>query len=99
MKKLKNVPMVLLIYLAVMCPITIAQLDWAVHLNGGIEAANALAKKHSMKNIGEIIPDTNYFLLRTVHSSSRERRSISDFADIFESETQVDWAEYQARTG
>ena len=34
-------------------------------LPGGTEAAEKLAEKHHMVNMGEIIPETGYFLLRT----------------------------------
>ena len=34
-------------------------------LSGGTEAAEKLAEKHQMVNMGEIIAETGYFLLRT----------------------------------
>ena len=39
--------------------------NWLVLLSGGSEAADRLAQKHQMVNVGEIIPGTGYFLLRT----------------------------------
>ena len=45
--------------------VALGELDFAVHIEGGPEAANRLAEKHQMVNMGEIIPETGYFLLRT----------------------------------
>ena len=59
----------------------LGELDFAVHVQGGREmkifsvdckyfpggssAAEKLAAKHQMVNMGEIIPDSGYFLLRS----------------------------------
>ena len=45
--------------------VALGELDFALHIKGGSEAANRLAEKHQMVNMGEIIPETGYFLLRT----------------------------------
>lgn len=78
-----------------MVHLTAAELDWAVHVKGGREAADLIAKRHNMKNMGEIIADTNYYLLRT-KDNARRKRSVSDLEDVFSSEKDVDWAEYQS---
>merc|ERR1719189_1650498 len=77
-----------------MVHLSIAELEWAVHVKGGAEMADKLAQRHGMKNLGEIIPQTNYYLLRTINIH-RSKRSISDLDDIFSMDDDVDWAEYQ----
>ena len=64
-------------------------------LSGGAEAANRLAEKHHMINRGEIIPGTGYFLLRT-EENSRRKRSLRDLKEVFRTDTEVDWSEFQA---
>ena len=45
--------------------VALGELDFAVRIPGGSEATNRLAEKHQMVNMGEIIPETGYFLMRT----------------------------------
>ena len=71
------------------------ELDFAVHLEGGSAAADCLAAKHGMQNMGEVIPDTNYFLLRTL-DNSRHKRSVRNLTHVFDKDPEVDWAEFQA---
>ena len=71
------------------------ELDFAVHVEGGSSAADKLAEKHHMKNMGEVIPDTNYFLLRTL-DNSRRKRSVKNLTHVFDTDPEVDWAEYQS---
>ncbi|XP_023326698.1 furin-like protease kpc-1 [Eurytemora carolleeae] len=87
--------MVLLIYLVSMLHLTTAELEWAVHVKGGREAADKLAQKHDLLNLGEIIPETDYYLLKT-RDNSRRKRSIRDLSDILKNESDVDWSEFQA---
>jgi len=75
--------------------IVMAELDFAVHIEGGDEAANILADKHEMINMGEIIPESGYYLLRT-HENSRRRRSLRNMTDLFLTDPEVDWSEYQS---
>jgi len=77
-----------------MVQLSIAELEWAVHVKGGALQADLLAQKHDMVNLGEIIQDTNYFLLRT-KDNSRRRRSVSDLDLLFSGDGEVDWAEFQ----
>ena len=71
------------------------ELDFAVHVEGGTLAADKLAEKHHMQNMGEVIPDTNFFLLRTLENS-RRKRSVSNLTHVFDMDPEVDWAEFQA---
>jgi len=87
--------MVLIYYLIYMLHLTSAELDWAVHVKGGIKAADSLAKKHEMVNVGEIIPDTNYFLLRS-NPGSRTKRSLREIESVFNEDPDIDWAQFQA---
>jgi len=77
-----------------MVQLSIAELEWAVHVAGGAEQADILAQKHDMVNLGEIIQQTNYFLLRT-KDNSRRKRSVSDLDSLFSGDGEVDWAEFQ----
>ena len=70
------------------------ELDFAVHVEGGSVAADVLAERHHMKNLGEVIPDTNYFLLRTL-DNARRKRSVANLSFVFEKDPEVDWAEFQ----
>jgi len=78
-----------------MVHLSIQELEWAVHVKGGALQADLLAQKHDMMNVGEIIPQTNYFLFRT-KDNARRKRSVSDLEEIFSSDVEVDWAEFQA---
>jgi len=75
--------------------VTLGELDFAIHVKGGTEAANRLAEKHHMVNMGEIIPETGYFLLRT-KENTRRKRSLRDLKEVFKTDTVVDWSEFQA---
>ena len=48
-----------------------------------------------MVNMGEIIPETGYFLLRT-KENTRRKRSLRDLKEVFKTDTEVDWSEFQA---
>ena len=61
---------------------------------GGNDAADVLADRHGMVNMGEIIPDTGYYLLRT-RDNSRSRRSVRDLSAVFTRDPEVDWSEFQ----
>eukprot|EP00092_Neocalanus_flemingeri_P014184 GFUD01015303.1.p1 GENE.GFUD01015303.1~~GFUD01015303.1.p1 ORF type:complete len:647 (+),score=141.20 GFUD01015303.1:124-2064(+) len=82
---------ILLLFL--LCPV-MGELDIAVHVEGGRAAADILAARHAMQNLGEIIPDTNYYLLRRVEHS-RQRRSVRNLSHVFDTDYEVDWAEVQ----
>lgn len=74
-------------------------LEFAVHVkDGGSTAADKIATKYGMKNMGEVIPDSGYFLLKTLdeNNSSRHRRSLKDVGKILFEEPLVDWAEFQS---
>ena len=62
--------------------------------SGGENAADKLADRHGMVNMGEIIPDTGYFLLRT-RENSRRRRSVRDLSSVFTQDPEVDWSQFQ----
>ena len=47
-----------------------------------------------MVNMGEIIPDTGYYLLRT-RENSRRRRSVRDLSEVFTRDPEVDWSQFQ----
>jgi len=70
------------------------ELDFAVHIQGGGNAADKLADRHGMVNMGEIIPATGYFLLRT-RENSRRRRSVRDLSSVFTQDPEVDWSQFQ----
>lgn len=61
---------------------------------GGNDAADVLADRHGMVNMGEIIPDTGYYLLRT-RDNSRSRRSVRDLSAVFTRDPEVDWSQFQ----
>ena len=61
---------------------------------GGNDAADKLADRHGMVNMGEIIPDTGYYLLRT-RENSRRRRSVRDLSAVFTRDPEVDWSQFQ----
>merc|ERR1719242_1004084 len=72
-----------------------AELDFAVHVKeGGGEAAERIARKHGMKNMGEVIPGSDYFLLRTVENS-RRKRSVGELDHLFAEDSEIDWSEFQ----
>jgi len=48
-----------------------------------------------MVNMGEIIPESGYFQLRT-KENSRRKRSLGDLKKVFRTDTEVDWSEFQA---
>ena len=73
----------------------LADLDFAIHLVGGGKAADRVAARHNMLNLGEIIEDSGFFLLRTVENA-RHRRSLANLTSVFAGEEEVDWAEFQA---
>lgn len=62
--------------------------------SGGGNAADKLADRHGMVNMGEIIPATGYFLLRT-RENSRRRRSVRDLSSVFTQDPEVDWSQFQ----
>jgi len=75
---------------------TRAELEFAVHVKeGGAAAADRVAAKHGMANMGEVIPESGYYLLRTV-ANSRRRRSVGHLTHLFTHDTEVDWSEFQA---
>lgn len=76
--------------------LVVGELDWAVHVReGGREAADRLAMRHGMRNMGEVIPDSNYYLLRTV-DNHRRKRSLEDLDKVFREDQEIDWSEFQA---
>ena len=70
-------------------------MDFAVHVKGGQAAAENLARRHLMKNMGEIIPDTNYYWLRSLETS-RKKRSLRNLSQAFDMDEEVDWMEFQS---
>eukprot|EP00092_Neocalanus_flemingeri_P004458 GFUD01004797.1.p1 GENE.GFUD01004797.1~~GFUD01004797.1.p1 ORF type:complete len:1325 (+),score=279.92 GFUD01004797.1:106-4080(+) len=72
----------------------LGELEFAVHVKGGNVVADIIAAKHGMQNMGEVIPNTNYFLLRTL-DNSRKKRSVRNITHVFEMDTEVDWSEFQ----
>ena len=62
--------------------------------SGGKDAADKLADRHGMVNMGEIIPETGFYLLRT-RENNRRRRSVRDLSGVFSAEPEVDWAQFQ----
>ena len=47
-----------------------------------------------MVNMGEIIPETGFYLLRT-RENNRRRRSVRDLSGVFSADPEVDWAQFQ----
>ena len=74
------------------------EMDFAVHVKGGHDAAESLARRHLMKNMGEIIPDTNYYWLRSLEKS-RKKRSLRNLTQAFDMDEEVDvltWTSLQS---
>ena len=49
--------------------------------SGGKDAADKLADRHGMVNMGEIIPETGFYLLRTRENNRRRHSDISVMSD------------------
>ena len=82
--------------LAILFPYSLfEEMDFAVHVKGGHDAAESLARRHLMKNMGEIIPDTNYYWLRSLEPS-RKKRSLRNLTQAFDMDEEVDWMEFQS---
>ncbi|XP_069137192.1 furin-like protease kpc-1 isoform X1 [Argopecten irradians] len=66
---------------------------WAVHIEGGVKAAQDLAEKHNFVYLGEIMPDYYHFQHRKV--AKRSLYSSSYFHRTLASEPNVRWLEQQ----
>jgi hypothetical protein len=71
------------------------EMDFAVHVKRGQAAVDNLARSHAMKNMGEIIPDTNYYWLRSLETR-RKKRSLRNLTQAFDMDEEVDWMEFQS---
>ncbi|XP_033750588.1 furin-like protease kpc-1 isoform X2 [Pecten maximus] len=66
---------------------------WAVHIEGGVKEARALADKHNFVYLGQIMPDYYHFQHRKV--AKRSLYSSSYFHRTLASEPNVRWLEQQ----
>ena len=69
--------------------------DLAVHVKEGGDAVEDIATRLGMKNMGEIIPGTNYYWLRD-KEKIRSKRSTKKINQLINSEEGVDWMEFQS---
>ena len=69
--------------------------DLAVHVKEGGDTVEVIASRLVMKNMGEIIPGTNYYWLKD-SGKTRTKRSIRKINQLINSEEGVDWMEFQS---
>ena len=73
--------------------------DWAVCLSSedGAISADDFAASHHLKNLGEVIPDSNcfHFAQESHRGRRRSRRSLRRQERIILNHSNVDWAEKQ----
>ena len=72
----------------------IAEQELAVHVGGGKAAADSIAERNQMRNMGQVLPDSNYFLFST-KNNTRYKRSINDPRRVLAMDPGVHWVELQ----
>eukprot|EP00096_Caligus_rogercresseyi_P013095 TRINITY_DN5750_c0_g1_i1.p1 TRINITY_DN5750_c0_g1~~TRINITY_DN5750_c0_g1_i1.p1 ORF type:complete len:454 (-),score=80.17 TRINITY_DN5750_c0_g1_i1:1399-2760(-) len=66
--------------------------DWAIMLPGGIEAANRIAEENGVRNLGEVLPNSDIYHFQSTTSSGRTKREAHPLQEVLESAT---WSERQ----
>lgn len=67
--------------------------QWAVHISGGDQVANAIAARHGFTNLGKIFGDYYHFQHRKVAKRSTEPGT--DHSDLLNNDPEVRWVKQQ----
>mgnify|MGYP003310454088 CR=1 FL=1 len=72
--------------------------EWALHVEDGEIAANALAERHNLINLGEVLPETNiyHFSLKKEHRRKRSVGHLSNIQKLLEEASETKWVQHQA---
>ena len=93
-----RVGLLVFIFLQLNLPQTIVNgEEWAIHVENGETAANALAHRHNLLNLGEVLPESNIYHLALKHEH-RGKRSVEDLSSIHDSlkeAPETKWLEHQ----
>ncbi|CAB4063037.1 PCSK5 [Lepeophtheirus salmonis] len=65
--------------------------DWAIKVHGGLEVANQVAKEHGVRNLGEVLPNSDIYHFERVHRR-RHKREENLFEELMKSSP---WSEKQ----
>ena len=71
--------------------------EWALHIEDGEQAANALATRHNLMNLGEVLPESNiyHFSLKHEHRGKRSAEDISEIHEALKVTPEIKWIEHQ----
>ena len=74
---------------------TIYHNEFAVHIKGGLEAANQIAQTHGFQNAGQIGTIEDHYIFQHNHVHKRSTTLSKSHHDLLQSEPEVLWFEQQ----
>ena len=72
--------------------------QWALHVESGEAAANQLASRHNLVNLGEVLPESNiyHFSFKHEQRGKRSAEDISSIHELLKEAPETRWIEHQA---